>query len=92
MRDTSLDDFARGAESEDADTEDAESERAAAASPTDDDPTPEAADEPDGEGVEGAVPTFDWTPEGATCETCGDETDRRWHEDGGLVCASCKRW
>lgn len=42
--------------------------------------------------VEPAVSTYDWTPTGADCEACGTAVERRWRDDGRLVCADCKAW
>jgi hypothetical protein len=43
-------------------------------------------------GVEPAVSTYDWTPPGADCEACGAAVERRWRDDGRLVCTDCKAW
>jgi len=43
--------------------------------------------------VEAATPTYDFSPDGATCEACGETVEIRWHDpDGGMVCADCKGW
>jgi hypothetical protein len=42
--------------------------------------------------VEPAVSTYDWTPSGADCEACGAAVERRWRDDGRLVCGDCKPW
>lgn len=47
---------------------------------------------PDTDSVEPAVSTYDWTPTGADCEACGAAVERRWRDDGRLVCADCKAW
>ena len=39
-----------------------------------------------------ATTTYAWSDEGTTCEACGDPTERRWHQDGALVCPDCKEW
>lgn len=39
-----------------------------------------------------AGPTFEWTPAGGTCGRCGATVERRWDDDGALVCAECKAW
>ena len=41
---------------------------------------------------EPASPTFDWTPGGSACAACGERVERRWTDDGRLVCAACKGW
>jgi hypothetical protein len=38
-----------------------------------------------------AKPTATWRADGA-CEACGAAVERRWHDDGALVCADCKDW
>ena len=42
--------------------------------------------------VEPAVSTYDWTPTGADCEACGTTVEKRWRDDGRLVCPDCKAW
>ncbi|MFC7229218.1 hypothetical protein N0B31_17595 [Salinirubellus salinus] len=43
--------------------------------------------------VEEATPTYDFSPEGATCESCGETVETRWHDpEVGMVCAECKGW
>ena len=68
----------------------AESEAAEAESGSE--PDSESATEPDPDPVEPAVSTYDWTPTGADCEACGAAVERRWRDDGRLVCADCKAW
>ena len=36
--------------------------------------------------------TMDWTPGGAACDACETSVERRWRDDGALVCPDCKRW
>jgi hypothetical protein len=36
--------------------------------------------------------TIDVAGEERPCERCGDPTDRRWRDDGALVCLDCKEW
>jgi hypothetical protein len=38
------------------------------------------------------APTATWQPGGVPCDDCGARADRRWRDDGGLVCADCKGW
>ncbi len=47
------------------------------------------ADGSDGDPV---VSTLDWRPSGAPCAACGQPSERRWRDDGDLVCSSCKTW
>ncbi len=42
--------------------------------------------------VRPAESTMDWTPGGAPCEVCGASVERRWRDDGRLVCGDCKAW
>lgn len=43
--------------------------------------------------VEPATPTYDFSPDGAACESCGDTVRTRWHdEEQGMVCSDCKLW
>lgn len=41
---------------------------------------------------EPATTTYAWDGAGAECAACGDAVERRWQQDGGLVCADCKAW
>jgi hypothetical protein len=41
---------------------------------------------------ESAESTYAWDPEGAACEGCGAVVERRWRDDGDLVCDACKSW
>jgi len=50
---------------------------------------PEAADD---ETVVPAVTTYAWSPDGAACADCGEVVERRWEQDGQLVCGACKAW
>jgi len=85
--DASLDDFLDSSESEDeggdgmsAGDGTAETEREA--------PDTEASTD----AVEPAVTTYAWSPEGAACAECGEVVERRWTQDGVLVCGACKSW
>jgi hypothetical protein len=64
---------------------------------TEDDATPDGGATEDGTGgpsltVRPATSTMDWTPGGATCASCGATVERRWRDDGRLVCLDCKQW
>jgi hypothetical protein len=48
---------------------------------------PHGEDDPDP-----AVSTSDYRSGGADCEACGVAVERRWRDDGALVCADCKAW
>jgi hypothetical protein len=68
------------------------------AAPTDDgDGTTEDGDgatDDDGRSltVRPAESTMGWTPGGAVCAACGRSVERRWRDDGRLVCPDCKEW
>lgn len=42
--------------------------------------------------------TYDWSPEGAACDACGEPVERRWRAGEGaddpaaMVCGDCKDW
>jgi hypothetical protein len=43
--------------------------------------------------VDPATTTYAWSASAVTCDACGTDTDRRWHDgDGRLVCPDCKDW
>lgn len=42
--------------------------------------------------VDPAESTYAWSPSGATCDACGASVERRWRDEGDLVCADCKSW
>jgi formylmethanofuran dehydrogenase subunit E len=102
MRDASLDDFFGGDDEDEERETDPEVE--ADAEPAETEPetsesTPETDPDEDSDGdeptltVEAATPTYDFSPDGATCEACGETVETRWHDpDGGMVCGECKRW
>lgn len=109
MPNRSLDDFVGGSEAESSDSEtdiaeDAAPEPDAAADATESDAAAAetdaeetAAEADDGTEptltVEEATPTYDFSPDGSTCEACGETVQTRWHDaDRGMVCADCKRW
>ncbi|MFC7027243.1 hypothetical protein ACFQJ5_05955 [Halomicroarcula sp. GCM10025324] len=46
----------------------------------------------DGRDVAPATTTYAWSDEGTTCEECGAPAERRWQQDGALVCPDCKVW
>lgn len=54
-----------------------------------------AADEPDAAAAETparATTTYAWDGAGGTCGSCGEVVERRWQQDGALVCSACKDW
>jgi hypothetical protein len=84
--DASLDDFLN-------DSDDGTAESASA------DGTPSDADtasaDPESEAAETPSPattTYAWDGDGAACESCGETVEKRWQQDGGLVCVECKEW
>jgi hypothetical protein len=42
--------------------------------------------------VEPATATYAWTPGGDACADCGATVERRWVDEGRLVCVDCKDW
>ncbi len=42
--------------------------------------------------VDPAVTTYAWSTDGAACAECGEVVERRWTQDGHLVCGACKSW
>lgn len=97
MPNRSLDDFT-GGDGSDEDEVEAEPAPAADASEPEQTEEPETeASEEDAEEptltVEEAVPTYDFSPNGAACESCGETVETRWQDpDAGMVCGECKRW
>lgn len=53
---------------------------------------PAADPDPPIDDAEPATATSAWHSDGASCERCGERTDRRWTDDGALVCVDCKTW
>ena len=39
-----------------------------------------------------ATTTYAWDGDGAACDACDERVERRWQQDGGLVCVECKDW
>ncbi|MFC7167041.1 DUF7573 domain-containing protein [Halospeciosus flavus] len=42
--------------------------------------------------TEPAETTHAFDADGSECEACGATVERRWRQDGDLVCPDCKRW
>ncbi|ARS91673.1 hypothetical protein B1756_04320 [Natrarchaeobaculum aegyptiacum] len=40
----------------------------------------------------GDTPTTTFARGDYECATCGQPTERVWHDDGEYVCPSCKQW
>lgn len=59
---------------------------------------PQGGDGDHGEGdgaldaVEVATVTYEWTPDGASCDSCASVVETRWRDAEGLVCGECKDW
>lgn len=87
MRETSLEDFLDGSETEEEPTASEAAEDASAETAEKSERDTER-DEP----AETAATTYAWTPEGANCAACGTAVECRWRDDGRLVCADCKDW
>lgn len=47
--------------------------------------------DPASDSVEPAT-TYEFAPDGVECASCGRTVDRRWQQDGSLVCGGCKDW
>ena len=39
-----------------------------------------------------AATTYAWDGAGAACAACDETVERRWQQDGDLVCIECKDW
>ncbi|MGM0399404.1 MAG: DUF7573 domain-containing protein [Halobacteriota archaeon] len=86
-RDSRLDAFATAG----ADTDDADGETGA--NNAGEDGEPEVDDEPvAGEDPPSLATTSEWTPDGEECDACGAVVERRWRQNGALVCPECKNW
>ena len=101
MRDIPLDEFATSSDgkSDDGDTNGPPDETQLDSPSTEESPSDKmgeaATTESDTEAkTEPAPPTATvvWSPEGGDCTDCGATVDRRWEDDGTLVCAACKSW
>lgn len=44
------------------------------------------------ETVAPAASTYAWSPSGEPCDACGAAVERRWRDEGDLVCGDCKSW
>ncbi|WP_324756376.1 DUF7573 domain-containing protein [Haloarcula sp. GH36] len=83
--DVSLDEFLHDDESAESPAEDA-----TGSDPTSDDGT--ATDRGESDAIEPATTTYAWSDDGAACAACGTVVERRWQQDGSLVCPACKEW
>ena len=93
MRDASLDEFVDpGMSDGDVDESDESEADADVREPEPTDSESEGDDETPSESVDPAEPTFDFAPDGADCEGCGEAVQRRWRYGDGMVCADCKEW
>lgn len=99
MEDTSLDQFVDATDESDGEGADEPTDEETA---EDDTAAEEVAGDADDRGssvvpvapgdVEPAVSTATWTPGGGVCKVCDSTTERRWRENGTLVCVDCKDW
>jgi len=85
--DSSLDDFldAGNGESDDPTTDDGDGAGTGES----------AGDRPAGgdtDAVPPATTTYAWSGAGGACDACGEVVERRWGQDGQLVCPACKEW
>lgn len=87
--DASLDQFIGGESDERSEesTGDGATEQPAAGSGPDEAAGQATEPEPDE-----AATTYAWSDNGTTCERCGETVERRWQQDGRLVCPGCKDW
>ena len=102
--DASLDDFLGGESSEQSEAAEAAAARAGEESASETEPADAteaetassdgepAADAEPAADIEPAKTTYAWSDAGTTCEDCGETVERRWQQDGGLVCIDCKDW
>ena len=97
-RDRSLDEFL-GGERRDSVDESAEADVTddlADATETEPEAEPSPGSEPAADGDEAtvtpAVSTYAFSPDGAPCGACGTVVEKRWRDDGDLVCPDCKQW
>jgi hypothetical protein len=44
------------------------------------------------EGTTRATTTYAWDGDGAACASCGEVVERRWQQNGALICSACKDW
>lgn len=84
MRDIPLDEFADEGAKADTSGDDGMAESADREGPPDREDSKTTPELP--------TPTATWTPDGSACAACGTVVDRRWTDEGTLVCLSCKSW
>ena len=86
--DDELTDATEQAADEPAETEaDTGAEMAADEPETGDDIDPKTAAD-----VEPAATTYAWDGAGSACAACDETVERRWQQEGDLVCVECKDW
>jgi len=84
MDDASLDEFL-GEAGDEGDSDEGDGDTA--------EEVPDATAERADRTVDPATTTYAWSASAVTCDACGADTDRRWHDgDGRLVCPDCKEW
>jgi hypothetical protein len=97
-KDRSLDDFLGSDDAEKASEKAESSEREQdEKTPSDDEPaavTSEQSVSTNETSVTPAIATFQWSPSGAACASCGETVQRRWYdkEAATFVCVDCKNW
>lgn len=89
--DASLDQFVGGGDDEAGDTDASDD---GDATPADEERPGEDADTETTSGGDPtpATTTYAWSDEGTQCAACGEVVERRWQQDGTLVCVDCKEW
>ncbi|MBX0322986.1 hypothetical protein EGH21_08090 [Halomicroarcula sp. F13] len=94
--DASLDQFVGSGDDGDDDAGDTDASDASDATAVDKEAASEDADTETATASEGdptpATTTYAWSDEGTQCASCGEVVERRWQQDGSLVCVDCKEW
>lgn len=95
-RDATLDSFLDAADESEqgqAESEQRKAESEQGETEREDEASEESADSGESRVDEEAfAPTTDWHAEGRECEQCGAVVERRWRQDGAMVCPPCKDW
>lgn len=88
-RDRSLDEFVADGTAESSGDRGADPE---SATPDEGDEEPVGSSPDRSPDVEPPSATFEWSPDGSPCESCGRVVSRLWNDDSGLTCRDCKDW
>lgn len=90
--DRSLDEFLDSGDEQETSDEASTTESGTATDTETDESVAPDENEEETESVTPATTTYAWTGDGATCTDCGEVVERRWEQDGSLVCSECKEW